>query len=186
MPIHLLYRIIGSVLLFMFSIVLLLFTILNATPVFSNVLYQVERGAWQKATLPLSTPTKGKSVRLRFDITLSSPRPTYFTLIPDDCLLSLRINGMSYDGTSLPFCDTSGADFSLKRFLYARHNTVFAELRDDGGDLKFEMRPLVLRDPIFLLPKLLVLFSGILTLLYSCVTVRFFLRKYHLLSPHSA
>ncbi len=186
MPIQLLYRIIGSVLVFMFSIVLLLVTMRHANPMFSNVMYQVDLGEWHEATLPLSTPTTGKSVRLRFDVTLSSPRPTYFRLIPDDCLLSLSINGMQYDGTSLPFCDLSGADFSLKRFLFTGQNTVLLEIRDDGGDVKFAMHPLIFRDPIFLLPKLLILFSGILLLLYCSMSVRFLLKKYHWFPAHSA
>lgn len=168
---------IGSCAALLLSIGLLLLTIRHAQPIITNVLYQVDGGDWHEATLPLVEPTTGEHVVLRFDLALPSPSPTYFTLVPDDCLLSLTINERAYDGTSIPFCDTSGADFSLKQYLHRGKNAVTAVLRDDGGDLKFSMHPLVLRDPIFLWPKFLIAFSGALLLLCSLMAVTRFLRR---------
>lgn len=123
-------------------------------------------GTERALPLPFSirTSKESRSFTLRVVLHADAMTARIYRVIPDDCIDGLVINGTPYPGKTFPFCDLRGDIVDLERYLREGANTLEFDLRDKGGDAKFDLRPFVLRDPLYAAPKALIVFAAGTTL----------------------
>jgi hypothetical protein len=134
----------------------------GALPVFGPVIYQYDNAAPKTAALPLSVPTVGKKLRLHTTVQVARVHPTLFTVVPDDCLERLVVNGSEVPVYGSICYDRGGARISLLGRLHPGVNTVDMEVVDNGGRGGLEMG-VSIADPLFQILValgLLLLFAG--------------------------
>ncbi|PIP65153.1 hypothetical protein COU77_00995 [Candidatus Peregrinibacteria bacterium CG10_big_fil_rev_8_21_14_0_10_49_16] len=100
----------------------------------SEARYVINGTEEHHSPLPLSFTSTGQDIDIFFDITHTSSTPTVFTVIPDDCLEELSINGTTFPHEDIPFCDWSrGRTFDLTEVLHDGTNQIHARVKDNGN-----------------------------------------------------
>lgn len=116
-----------------FLLTCLLFSAVT-TPSFGLVSYQFIGRATHTGELPLFVETEGDTMLLAVNVTLGSIHPTRYLIKADNCLQSLRVNGMVVDERIVKFCDyTVGKVLNLGPYLHGGLNDLRFIVHDDGG-----------------------------------------------------
>jgi Gpi18-like mannosyltransferase len=118
-------------------------------PSFGPLTYQYQATAPQVGALPLSVPSMGDELQVHTTITLSAVHPVLFSLVPDDCLESLDVNGQPVLFRA-PVCLNDPAAVWLGGQVHAGPNTVDMRIKDIGGKGGVGLG-VSAADPVFLL-----------------------------------
>jgi hypothetical protein len=87
-------------------------------PSFSDVQYTFGTTEFSGATLPLRVKDGGPNIIVRTTIQLANIYPKLYHIIPDDCLVSIVIDGKKVDDKAVKFCDyTKGKVVNLGPYL---------------------------------------------------------------------
>lgn len=133
-------------------------------PAYGPVTYSFDNKETHTTPFPLSVSTAGSTLQASFTVHLASVHPNVFTIVPDDCLDSLSINGFTVEGQDiLPVCDyEKGKTMNLSHFLKPGDNKFAVRMRDFGGSGGITMRADIADPLAFTFASLfaLVLFGG--------------------------
>ncbi len=116
--------------------------LLVTSPTFGPVTYQYDGKTLRNGSMPLSVPSDGKMLQVHATMELPTLHANVFTIIPDDCLKALTVNGVVVVSPALPFCDyTKGRQIDLRQYLRAGENDLQFFLEDFGGMSGVSVRP---------------------------------------------
>ena len=119
-------------------------------PTFGEGMYAYEGKESHSFTVPLYAPMESSSFHANLPMTLGSIHPTHFTVVPDDCLDTLRINGTLFPNLPENVClDHRGATLDLSQYLHAGKNDLMFTVKDFGGYGSVSISP-ALSDPLIL------------------------------------
>jgi Gpi18-like mannosyltransferase len=132
----------------------------SSLPSFGPAVYQYENAPAQTAVLPLSVPSAGQALRIGATVHLPVIHPILFSVVPDDCLESLVINGARVPFSTPTCLDHGGRAIWLAGKLHAGTNTIEAHIADYGvvGGLRIGVS---LGDPVLLVAVALALAIGL-------------------------
>lgn len=147
-------------------------TAAKAVPSFGVVTYVFEGDQAGQGALPLSVETKSSTLTVTFDMYLSHVHPTFFRIIPDDCLQSLRVNGTEVKDPRMGFCDYgAGRHMNIGSLLRPGTNTIEAKIGDSGGrgGFSIEASP---HDPMIISMIIIAMLASIVCMLFILRALR--------------
>ncbi len=105
--------------------------------------YRINGGDAQPFSPPLSLPDAPQgTIVVTMDVRMPLLAPHRYTVVPDDCLTDVRINGAPVPQPALPFCDyTKGRTMDVGASLAPGMNHVVATVRNDGSAAGLMIRP---------------------------------------------
>lgn len=122
----------------------------SSQPSVTDVRYaRSQDAAFVTGALPVSLPSDGPDIFA--DVTMELPvlHPVMFRVKPDDCLLSLTVNGERAYESVRDFCDYGdGRDMDLGKYLRRGTNEFSFHVHDEGGGLGGIMIAPSKNDPI--------------------------------------
>lgn len=129
-------------------------------PTFGPVQYAVDGQESTEGKIPLSFPSRGNTISVDVPVTISQLTPRSLSIRPDDCLDTLKVNGIPVATDILPFCDyTRGRTLDLHAYLHSGENILTLSIRDHGGMGGIDIRP------PYNHPLLLAIMTGWITIL---------------------
>ena len=113
------------------------------SPTIVDCVYDIDGGPRSPCSLPLRMTTgENAELTVRFTLRTNVFSPSFFLVVPDDCLQRLNVNGTSVNDPSIPFCDYSkGKILNLGPQLHAGKNPIKAVIHNNGGSAVFLIQP---------------------------------------------
>jgi 4-amino-4-deoxy-L-arabinose transferase-like glycosyltransferase len=124
------------------AFILLLSVWLFLAPRADTVWYRFEDGQTGQSTFPLAVASNGPYMNINFSLRLRLLHPKKFTVVPDDCLEIMAVNGQTVPIPEEIFaCATPGGrTIDLSPYIHTGDNDVFVRVRDNGGMGGFNLR----------------------------------------------
>ena len=127
----------------------------GAVPSFGPIAYAYDANAPQNGVLPLDIASAGKDLHVSATITLGALHPVLFSVVPDDCLEELSVNGATVPFQG-PMCFDRGGTVWLYGLVHPGTNAVEMRIRDHGGRGGVRIG-VSLADPLLILSSCLLL-----------------------------
>jgi len=153
MHMHIRYISYWSPTLFFFGVLLLLHQMLQLTQTsFPTVHYTMHGRQQTPSALPMLVPTETEQFSIDASMYIPKGGSNIVTIVPDDCIQSLSVNGQVIKDDRFPFCGNGVRGILINLGENTAHgwNMLHAEITDHGGYAGFSISALDRFSPIVL------------------------------------